>query len=104
MTSPEPGRRPETTGLPRVLGLLAEGVARDLIVDGALGLSLVVVVYGVIVGGAGWIALGVVVGVLGAGFVLVSRGKKWSIPRMWAVLLVVYLVDVATLIAMGLLS
>ena len=96
MTHQDPEALPEG-GTGKAAAGLFEGFVRDAAVNGAVLLSLIVVVAGFLTGDPALIAVGVVVG--GAGIVLpwTAVGRKWSIPRTWWTVLGVLVADVASL-------
>ena len=82
------------------LARFVQGFVLDALTNGAVLLSLVVVIAGAFTQQPGWIALGVVVGL--AGMVLPWSGlaRTWPDPVMWAVALPVIAVDIAVLTLM----
>ena len=99
MVHQDPEGLPEG-GTAKALGGLFEGFVRDAFVNGAVLLSLIVVVAGFLTKTAHWGVAGVVMG--GAGIVLpwTAVGRKWVIPRVWITVIAVIGADVAALALM----
>jgi hypothetical protein len=82
------------------LARFVQGFVLDALTNGAVFLSLIVVIAGVITKQPGWIALGVVVGLAGMVLPWTGLARKWPDPVMWAVAVPVILVDIAVLALM----
>jgi hypothetical protein len=87
-------------GTVRAAGGLFEGFLRDALVNGAVFLSLIVVVAGFLTKVPSWTIVGLAVGVPGIVLPWLAVGKRWPIPRVWMTLLGVYVVDLAALTLM----
>jgi hypothetical protein len=99
MTRQDPEGLPEG-GTGRAAAGLFEGFIRDSLVNGAVLLSLIVVVAGFLTKVGAWSVVGLVVG--GAGIVLpwLAVGKRWPILTTWMTVLTVVVVDLALLTLM----
>ena len=82
------------------LARFVQGFVLDAATNGAVFLSLVVLIAGVITKQPAWIAVGVVVGLVGMALPWTGLARKWSDPVMWAVALPVIVVDLAVLTLM----
>jgi hypothetical protein len=99
MTRQDPEGLPEG-GTGRAAAGLFEGFLRDALVNGAVLLSLIVVVAGFVTKVGAWTAVGLVVG--GAGIVLpwLAVGRRWPILTTWTIVFGVFVVDLALLTLM----
>ena len=77
-----------------------QGFVLDAATNGAVFVSLVVLVAGLVTAQPAWIALGIVVGIAGVVLPWTGLARTWSDPVMWAVALPVLLVDLAVLALM----
>ncbi|MEZ5097891.1 MAG: hypothetical protein R2731_18530 [Nocardioides sp.] len=84
----------------RVAGLVARaagGLLVDALLNGAVFLSLITVIAGILTKRPGWIALAAVVGVAGMALPWYAIAKKWRDSRAWLVALGVLVVQLGTL-------
>jgi hypothetical protein len=77
-----------------------QGFVLDAATNGAVFLSLIVLIAGVITKQPAWIALGVVVGLAGMVLPWTGLARKWSDPLMRTVALPVIVIDIAVLALM----
>lgn len=101
---PEPPG-PHESSPATVGGAVVDGVAlllRDALLNGAVLLSLVVGIGGVLTGRSPWLWLGPVIGVLGVAAAVPAMRERRNLQgrRVWAVVLVVLLVDVGVMALM----
>jgi hypothetical protein len=82
------------------LARVMQGLVLDALTNGAAFLSLIVLIAGVITKQPAWIALGVVVGLVGMVLPWTGMARKWSDPVMWAVAVPVIVIDLAVLTLM----
>lgn len=94
-----PDDEAETSGpvtqVSAALASLAEGWLRDTAMCGVVLLSLGVVLAGLSADDGGWVAAGVVLGLVLAVVAVVPTIRKWRTSRIWLTMLAVALVDVA---------
>ena len=85
----------------KAAGGLLEGVARDWAVNGAVFLSLVVVVGRASSPGARPnVVIGLVIGITGIGLPWVAVGRRWPITRTWVTVFAVIVADAIALAVM----
>jgi multisubunit Na+/H+ antiporter MnhC subunit len=82
------------------LARIVSGFVLDAATNGAVFVSLIVLIAGFVTKQPAWIALGVVVGLAGMALPWTGLARKWSDPVMWAVALPVIVIDLAVLALM----
>ncbi len=97
----EPGaerRGAWTRFVPSALVALAEGFLREAMITGAVLFCVIAAVIGATSGDVAWAAGCVVAGVAGTVLVLVAVARHWSFGRQWAVILGVFVVQIALMV------
>lgn len=93
--------RSKVAGSGALTGSTAEMLIRAYVADAAGFYSVIVAIYGFIVGGAGPIALGLVVGLATFALAFVADRRPWSRWLSWAALLVAFVANSVAIVVMG---
>ena len=101
MTARDPDRLPEGGTAQATAGLF-EGLLRDWVTNGAVLLSLILVVAGLVDGTSPWPVVGTLAGVLGMVVSFATIARKSPPGRAWLVVTTVLVVDAAMLAAIWL--
>ncbi|MPZ85486.1 MAG: hypothetical protein GEV28_35935 [Actinophytocola sp.] len=92
-------RRAWARFVPSALVAVAEGFLRETMIMGAVLFSVIAAVIGATSGDAPWAVGCVAAGVVGCVLVLVAVARHWSFGRQWAVILGVFALQCALMVA-----
>lgn len=92
-------RRAWTRFVPTALAALAEGFLREALITGAVLFSVIAGVIGATSGDTAWAVICVASGVVGVVAMLVAVARHWSFGRQWAVILGVFVLQTAVMVA-----
>ncbi len=97
---PVEAARRSSLGVRRGTLWLVRGFLRDLLVNGTLALSLIVVITGFFTQESSWGIAGVVVGSLGLTLPWMAMSMQWPMPRLRRLVQLVVVADLTLLTAM----